>query len=103
MGRLFASVSDPRKRREYSMEDILTGAPAGFLQQYQQQSNNGYGLQYKYSRFSYMAMKNYYTRLQIAHLINQHTEKSREIVERLKAHPERTGKHPWNLMMDALI
>ncbi|MDR0574256.1 MAG: hypothetical protein LBG96_09555 [Tannerella sp.] len=65
--------------------------------------NNGYGLQHKYSRVSYTAMKNYYTLLQIAHLINQLTEKSRAVVELLKIHSKRTLKHLWNLMTDALI
>jgi uncharacterized protein YjiS (DUF1127 family) len=67
------------------------------------QKNNGYELQHKYSRVSYTAMKNYYTLLQIAHVINQLTEKSRAVVELLKLHSKRTLKHLWNLMTDALI
>jgi hypothetical protein len=39
------------------------------------QKNHGYKLQHKYSRTSLTAMKNYYQLLQIAHLINQLTEK----------------------------
>ena len=64
---------------------------------------HGYELQHKYSRVSYTAMKNYYTLLQIAHVINQLTEKSREVVELLKIHSKRTVKHLWKLMTDALI
>ncbi len=39
------------------------------------QKNHGYQLQHKYSRNNITAMKNYYQLLQIAHLINQLTEK----------------------------
>ena len=67
------------------------------------QKNNGYELQHKYSRVSYTAMKNYYTLLQIAHVINQLTEKSRAVVQLLKIHSKRTVKHLWNLMTGALI
>jgi len=35
------------------------------------QKNHGYKLKHKYSRSSYLAAKNYYQCLQIAHLINQ--------------------------------
>jgi hypothetical protein len=67
------------------------------------QKNNGYELQHKYSRVSYTAMKNYYTLLQIAHVINQLTEKNTAVVELLKIHSKRTVKHLWHLMTDALI
>lgn len=39
------------------------------------QKNQGYGLQHKYSRKNLGAMQNYYQLLQIAHFINQLTEK----------------------------
>lgn len=40
------------------------------------QKNHGYNLQHKYSRVSWLAAKNYYQCLQIAHLINQLVELS---------------------------
>ena len=39
------------------------------------QKNDGYNLQHKFSHTSLFAMQNYYQLLQIAHLINQLTEK----------------------------
>lgn len=48
------------------------------------QKNHGYGLQHKYARKDFVAMQNYYQLLQIAHLINQLTEKLRKIKEALK-------------------
>ena len=39
------------------------------------QKNGGYAMQHKYSRKYLWSMKNYYQLLQIAHLINQLTEK----------------------------
>ena len=43
------------------------------------QKNGGYNLQHKYSRSHFGAMQNYYQLLQIAHLINQLTEKLRQV------------------------
>ena len=43
------------------------------------QKNGGYGLEHKYSRTSFNAMKNYYQCLQIAHIINQLATKSQNI------------------------
>ena len=43
------------------------------------QKNGGYGLEHKYSRTSFNAMKNYYQCLQIAHIINQLAIKSQNI------------------------
>jgi hypothetical protein len=43
------------------------------------QKNQGYGLQHKYARKNFMAMQNYYQLLQIAHLINQLTEKLQKV------------------------
>lgn len=49
------------------------------------QKNNGYGLQHKYSRKHFVAMRNYYELLQIAHMINQLTEKLQKVKEALKS------------------
>jgi hypothetical protein len=45
------------------------------------QKNGGYGLEHKYSRTNFNAMKNYYQCLQIAHIINQLATKSQNIAE----------------------
>lgn len=47
------------------------------------QKNGGYALGHKFSRTSVSSLKNYYTCMQIAHLINQLTEHSRDIAEML--------------------
>ncbi len=48
------------------------------------QKNHGYNMQHKYSRKHFGAMQNYYQLLQIAHLINQLTEKSTIAKEAIK-------------------
>jgi hypothetical protein len=48
------------------------------------QKNNDYNLSHKYSRSCFLSMKNYYQCLQIAHIINQLTEKSCNIQRFLK-------------------
>jgi hypothetical protein len=47
------------------------------------QKNQGYELQHKYSRVSYLATKNYYQCLQLAHLINQLMILSQQFQEEL--------------------
>ncbi len=48
------------------------------------QKNGGYNLQHKYSRKNYRAMQNYYTLLQISHMIMQLVEKLKHIKQMLK-------------------
>lgn len=48
------------------------------------QKNQGYALQHKYSRKHLGAMKNYYELLQIAHMINQLTEKLIKVKKAIK-------------------
>ncbi len=60
------------------------------------QKNLGYGLEHKYSRVSYNAMQNYYQLLQIAHMINQFVEKSKDFIELLKKYSKQTIKALWN-------
>lgn len=57
------------------------------------QKNLGYGLQHKYSRSSELATKNYYTCLQIGHMINQLFELRIKIKEFLKG--RKTLKNLW--------
>ncbi len=53
-------------------------------QGFDQQKNHGYNLCHKYNRKSFTAMNNYYQCLQIAHIINQLTEKSTTTLLMLK-------------------
>ena len=62
------------------------------------QKNNGYKLQHKYSRTSPTAMKNYYQLLQIAHLINQLTEKLLRVKDQIKA-----GKLTWKAIWEDIM
>jgi hypothetical protein len=59
------------------------------------QKNSGYGLEYKYSRVSYNAMQNYYQLLQIAHMINQFVEKSKDVIELINEYSKQTIKALW--------
>lgn len=65
------------------------------------QKNHQYNLEHKYSRVSFLAVKNYYQCLQIAHLINQLVEHSTEIVK-LKDDLKFTGKYLWERLMGVL-
>ena len=65
------------------------------------QKNLGYNLKHKYSRTSYLATKNYYQCLQIAHLTNQLLELSSQFKELLKG--KTTIKHLWKCMIGFLI
>ncbi len=59
------------------------------------QKNSGYGLEHKYSRVSYNAMQNYYQLLQIAHMINQFVEKSKDVIELMNEYSKQTIKALW--------
>jgi hypothetical protein len=50
------------------------------------QKNNDYDLQHKFSRTNFNAAKNYYQLMQIADIINQFTYKQKEIQQYLKDH-----------------
>ena len=53
-------------------------------QGFDEQKNHGYNLSHKYNRKSFIAMRNYYQCLQIAHIINQLAEKAKAIAPMLK-------------------
>ncbi|MCK5677881.1 MAG: hypothetical protein KAH72_05345 [Flavobacteriaceae bacterium] len=53
---------------------------------FNEQKNSGYNLKHKYSRKSFIATQNYYQCLQIAHIINQLSHKSKVIKELIKGH-----------------
>jgi hypothetical protein len=59
------------------------------------QKNDGYKLEHKYSRISYIALQNYYHTLQIAHMINQFVEHSADVIELMKEHSKQTIKALW--------
>lgn len=63
------------------------------------QKNLGYELEHKFSRVSYNAMQNYYQLLQIAHMINQFAEKSRDLVLLTNAHSKQTIKDLWEKLL----
>ena len=49
------------------------------------QKRHGYGMEHKYSRKNLTAMRNYYELMQIAHLINQLTEKLQKVRDAIKS------------------
>jgi hypothetical protein len=63
------------------------------------QKNLGYALEHKFSRKSFIAMQNYYQLLQIAHMINQLVERSRQIVEIMNEHSKQTIVDLWKKMI----
>jgi len=65
------------------------------------QKNRGYTLAHKYSRVSFLATKNYYVLMQIAHLINQLLEYSQHLA-RILDHSKETLQHLWGLISAAL-
>ena len=62
-----------------------------------------YELEHKYCCKSYNGLKNYYTLLQIAHAINQLTEKGKTIREILKLRPKETLQNIWNKLKNYMI
>ena len=65
------------------------------------QKNLGYNMQHKYSRNNYLAMKNYYQSLQIAHLINQLVELSTKCKKLMTG--KNTTKHLWKCLLGFMI
>lgn len=67
------------------------------------QKNLGYDLEHKYSRVSYRAMQNYYQLLQIAHMINQFVERSKEVVELTQERSKQTMIDLWKKLIAYLL
>jgi hypothetical protein len=65
------------------------------------QKNNGYNLSHKYVRKNFTAIKNYYQCLQIAHLINQMLDKTKEIKEYMQI--KITVKYLWERMLASML
>jgi hypothetical protein len=82
-------------------ETVITTADSGRLrwkienEGFNTQKNLGYAMEHKYSRVSYLALKNYYQLLQIGHMINQFVEKSKDFVELLEAFSGKTIESLW--------
>jgi len=68
---------------------------------FNQQKNGGYKMQHKFARKSYLALKNYYQCLQIAHMINQLLILSSQFQAHLKG--KITIKHLWLCLNGELI
>jgi hypothetical protein len=62
-----------------------------------------YELEHKYCRNSYTGMKNYYTLLQIAHLINQLVEKSKFVTTLRKEHSKQTVREIWRCLIAYML
>jgi hypothetical protein len=67
------------------------------------QKNRGYELEHKFSRVSFIAMQNYYQLLQIAHIINQLVEQSKQVIALLEEHSKQTIVDLWRKMTAYLI
>jgi hypothetical protein len=63
------------------------------------QKNLGYQMKHKFSRKSYTAMQNYYQVLQIAHMINQLVERSKQVTLILTEHSKQTIADLWKKML----
>jgi hypothetical protein len=61
------------------------------------QKNHGYNLKHKYSRTNYIATKNYYQCLQIAHIINQLVTLNIKFIKRKNS--KMTIKHLWKQLL----
>lgn len=96
--RPFTWLTDLKVEKD-NIKEIVNGARLRWKienEGFNTQKNLGYNLQHKYSRVSWLAMKNYYQCLQIAHLINQLVELSSKCKELLIG--KVTIKHLWKCM-----
>src|SRR5690606_3387932 len=67
------------------------------------QKNHGYDLEHLYSRVSFLAMKNFYQALQIAHIINQMVQASKDIATLVKKKLKCTIKYLWKRLMSFML
>jgi len=95
--KIFAYITNIRQ----SAETVITTADSGRLrwkienEGFNTQKNLGYEMEHKYSRVSYLALKNYYQLLQIGHMINQFVEKSNDFIELLTMFSGKTIESLW--------
>lgn len=98
----FAFVSDLEITSDLALQIVKSGRSRWRLEDaFNTQKNRGYTLAHKYSRISFLATKNYYVVMQIAHTINQLLEYSHH-VKLLKDHSKQTLQHLWRLIVAAL-
>lgn len=60
---------------------------------------HGYNLGHKFSRSSFLALKNYYQSMVLAHTINQLVEKSTELATLLAAHSKESLANLWKRLL----
>ena len=99
----FVHLTDIVITRDNVMELSRTGRLRWKIENegFNTQKNHGYNLHHKYSRKSYLASKNYYQCLQIAHLINQLVELSKNFKGLLKG--KKSVKHLWKCLIGFFI
>lgn len=61
--------------------------------------NHGYNLGHKFSRVSFVAYKNYYQCMMIAHIINQFVEKSTDFIQLRDSVPKQTVVFLWQRLI----
>ena len=92
-----------------NQQNIVQTADSGRLrwkienEGFNSQKNLDYELEHKFSRVSFVAMQNYYQLLQIAHIINQLVERSKQVVALLEEHSKQTIVDLWRKMTAYLI
>jgi len=62
-----------------------------------------YFLEHKFNRSSYNGLKNYYSLLQVSHIINQLVEKGKCVTEVLKLRPKETIRNLWRKLIACMI
>ena len=88
-----------------NLQNVIETADSGRLrwkienEGFNSQKNQGYALEHKFSRKSFIAMQNYYQLLQIAHMINQLVERGKQVVDILKEHSKQTIVDLWKKMI----
>jgi len=99
--RHFVYITDVTQNQQNLIETADSGRLRWKIENegFNSQKNLGYALEHKFSRKSFTAMQNYYTVLQIAHMINQLVERSRQIVEILNEHSKQTIVDLWKKLI----
>ncbi len=96
----FEYLSSKPVNKQNAKEVVATGRLRQKIENegFNTQKNLGYNLKHKYSRISLNASKNYYQCMQIAHLINQLFELSREMKDKLTQWKS-SLKHCWTALI----
>ena len=99
----FVHLTDIEIDRTNASEISITGRLRWKIENegFNTQKNHGYNLRHKYSRSNYLAAKNYYQCMQIAHLINQLVELSSNCTKLLQR--KITVKHLWKCLIGFFI